>query len=273
MTETRMSRIVRLIVWSTMVLLVAFSTTACRRYPDCKKDKHCLKYIQKGTSVGGETHCVDGTCRECLTDDECDRGEACTRNTCTAIPGYCDEEILCPEPQRCRNNRCGPQCMNDGECAELGQFYYCQGGSCVEGECNSDADCAEGFRCEAHMCRAIPVAAVPCANGQFRTVLFDFDESAIRASERSNLSWNAACFEQRSESATIEGHCDERGTNAYNMALGNRRATAVKNFLRDAGVDQSRMRTVSYGESRPAARGSNESAWSQNRRAEFVWSN
>ena len=68
----------------------------------------------------------------------------------------------------------------------------------------------------------------------------------------------------------IEGHCDERGTNEYNLALGDRRAFSAKTFLVDLGIDEARISTVSYGEERPLVRGEDEDAWAQNRRAHFV---
>ena len=68
----------------------------------------------------------------------------------------------------------------------------------------------------------------------------------------------------------IEGHCDERGTNDYNLALGERRADAAMKYLMALGIPQSRILTISYGEERPAVAGHNEAAWSQNRRDEFV---
>jgi peptidoglycan-associated lipoprotein len=69
---------------------------------------------------------------------------------------------------------------------------------------------------------------------------------------------------------TIEGHCDERGTREYNLALGERRAAATKSYLVALGVSPDRLSTISYGKERPAVLGSNESAWAQNRRAVFV---
>ncbi len=69
---------------------------------------------------------------------------------------------------------------------------------------------------------------------------------------------------------TIEGHCDERGTREYNLALGERRANAAKNYLVALGIDPNRIRTISYGKERPAVIGSNEAAWAQNRRAVTV---
>ena len=69
---------------------------------------------------------------------------------------------------------------------------------------------------------------------------------------------------------TLEGHCDERGTRDYNLALGERRANAAKNYLASLGVDASRIQTVSYGKERPSALGSDEQSWAQNRRAVTV---
>jgi peptidoglycan-associated lipoprotein len=69
---------------------------------------------------------------------------------------------------------------------------------------------------------------------------------------------------------TVEGHCDERGTDVYNMALGERRAESVKNFLVSLGISANRLNTVSYGEERPIAMGQNEASWAKNRRAQFV---
>jgi peptidoglycan-associated lipoprotein len=69
---------------------------------------------------------------------------------------------------------------------------------------------------------------------------------------------------------TIEGHCDSRGTEAYNMALGERRAESVKMFLVDLGIGADRLSTISYGEERPIDRGHNETAWAKNRRVQFV---
>ena len=71
-------------------------------------------------------------------------------------------------------------------------------------------------------------------------------------------------------SVTIEGHCDERGTREYNLALGDRRANSVKNFLVNNGVAASQLSTISYGKERPVATGSDEASWAQNRRAVTV---
>jgi peptidoglycan-associated lipoprotein len=91
----------------------------------------------------------------------------------------------------------------------------------------------------------------------------DIDAAALRAQAQ----WLQRYPQVR---ATIEGHCDERGTREYNLALGERRANAAKNYLVSLGVDASRITVVSYGKERPKAMGSNESAWAQNRRAATI---
>ena len=103
------------------------------------------------------------------------------------------------------------------------------------------------------------------------TVHFDTDHSDIDSEAQGILSAQAKWLVAHpSVRVTIEGHCDERGTREYNLALGDRRATAAKNFLASAGVDAGRMSTISYGKERPVAMGSDESSWAQNRRAVTV---
>jgi len=105
---------------------------------------------------------------------------------------------------------------------------------------------------------------------ELETVYFDYDQSVIRDDQRATLGTNAGTIKSRNLTRfTVEGHCDERGSDEYNLALGERRANAVKQYLVDSGVSAS-VDTVSYGESRPAVQGSDESAWRMNRRAEFV---
>ena len=102
-------------------------------------------------------------------------------------------------------------------------------------------------------------------------VFFDFDKSVITAAAEKTLKRQAAWLKQfPSVSITVEGHCDERGTREYNLALGERRATTVKNFLVALGIVPSRIATISYGKERPDAVGNNEAAWSQNRRGVTV---
>jgi peptidoglycan-associated lipoprotein len=101
-------------------------------------------------------------------------------------------------------------------------------------------------------------------------IYFAFDSSSLSDQAREILDKTADYLRTNPElSMTVEGHCDERGTEAYNLALGERRAESVKTFLVDMGIDTSRLKTVSYGEERPVATGHGEAAWARNRRAQF----
>ncbi|MBW1988128.1 MAG: peptidoglycan-associated lipoprotein Pal [Deltaproteobacteria bacterium] len=103
------------------------------------------------------------------------------------------------------------------------------------------------------------------------SIYFDFDSSRLTPEAQQILREKAEFLKNYPETEIIiEGHCDERGSNEYNMALGERRAQSAKNFLVDLGVDRNRITTISYGEERPLAKGHNEEAWSLNRRCEFV---
>jgi peptidoglycan-associated lipoprotein len=102
------------------------------------------------------------------------------------------------------------------------------------------------------------------------TVNFDFDRSDIRSDAKSLLDGNMSCYQRLTGPVRIEGHCDERGTTDYNIALGQRRADQVKQYLVRGGVSASRVSTTSYGEERPLDRASTEAAWAKNRRAEVT---
>jgi peptidoglycan-associated lipoprotein len=99
---------------------------------------------------------------------------------------------------------------------------------------------------------------------------FDFDKSIVRGGDAAVLDQKIAILQANPGlRIRISGHCDERGSDEYNLALGNRRATAAKQYLTSHGIDGSRIETVSYGEERPIAQGHTEEAWAQNRRDEF----
>jgi peptidoglycan-associated lipoprotein len=106
-----------------------------------------------------------------------------------------------------------------------------------------------------------------------RTVYFAFDSSAVQAGEKSKIAAVADYLKANNAPRTavrVEGHCDERGTEEYNRALGERRALAVREELISLGIDPTRVDTVSFGEDRPAAPGHDEAAWRKNRRGEFI---
>jgi len=116
-----------------------------------------------------------------------------------------------------------------------------------------------------------PAAAPAAASSPLKDVFFDFDKSAIRADQKAVLTEDAAWLKANvGAKVTVEGHCDERGTVEYNLALGERRAKAVKDFLVAAGVKPEQVSVVSYGKERPFVLGHDESAWKWNRRGHMV---
>jgi peptidoglycan-associated lipoprotein len=105
-----------------------------------------------------------------------------------------------------------------------------------------------------------------------KDVYFEYDKSDIRGDQQSSIQADAQFLSQHSSvNFTIEGHCDERGSTEFNLALGDSRAAAVKNALTQAGVSASRIKTISYGKEKPFCNESNEACWQQNRRGHFVY--
>jgi len=115
-------------------------------------------------------------------------------------------------------------------------------------------------------------AAAAAAKGSgFENIYFGFDQYALTPEARATLKKHADWLQaNRGYVMRIEGHCDERGTNEYNLALGQRRADATKKYLVGLGLDARRLSTVSYGEEKPLDPGQDEGAWAKNRRAQFV---
>jgi peptidoglycan-associated lipoprotein len=106
-----------------------------------------------------------------------------------------------------------------------------------------------------------------------KDIYFDYDKSDVRADQQSSIQADVAFLQQHpSITFTIEGHCDERGSTEYNLALGDSRASSVKNALVGAGIGADRIKTVSFGKEKPFCTESNEACWQQNRRGHFVYS-
>jgi peptidoglycan-associated lipoprotein len=106
---------------------------------------------------------------------------------------------------------------------------------------------------------------------ELSTIYFDYDKATIRADQRESLQSDAKAIQGQSGLGvvTLQGNCDERGSEEYNLALGESRAASVKKYLVDLGVPSSQLKTVSFGESKPAVPGHDESAWKWNRRVDF----
>ena len=108
------------------------------------------------------------------------------------------------------------------------------------------------------------------SQGAVQTIYFGYDSSELTDAARNTLKANADVLKQYAQiNVAIEGHCDERGTIEYNLALGERRAASVRDYLTSLGLARNRMRVITYGEERPVDPGHSESAWSKNRRAAF----
>lgn len=108
-------------------------------------------------------------------------------------------------------------------------------------------------------------------NGGFNNVYFDYDSAAITSTAEGNLNKFVEFAKANDvKGVTIEGHADERGTREYNLALGDRRAVAIKRYLVGAGLDANQLTTISYGKERPAVEGHDEAAWQKNRRGVLV---
>ena len=115
-------------------------------------------------------------------------------------------------------------------------------------------------------------AATLNAQQVLKTVHFEFDKYDLKADAIRTLGNNAAAIKEHNQfNVRVEGHCDERGTVEYNLSLGEKRARAARDYLVSLGVESRRLRVVSYGKERPADPRHNETAWSMNRRAEFVF--
>jgi len=129
------------------------------------------------------------------------------------------------------------------------------------------ADASETIKpAEAQQARAAEAVSA------FETVYFDFDRSDLRQDARNVLTKNAEILQKskKSERIKIEGHCDERGSAEYNLALGERRAKSALQYLVTLGIKPERLTVISYGKEKPAVQGNDEEAWAKNRRAEFV---
>ncbi len=253
-----MTRSIRLVPFLFAAALLALMTACGPEYPKCEADKHCAKQNEV---------CVNGFCRQCRDDAQCAQIDPCqecgANNACVRRAGCCKSDLDCPGG-RCWKDTpdavtgtCGGLCRTDDHCPD-GQ--RCAGGSCVpDVACTGDAQCPAGQRCVNNEC----VAACDT-----EAVYFDFNEYTIRLSEEQKVRDNATCIRERAAAHQVSGHADERGSDEYNLALGQRRANAVARQYRQLGVTDDLISTISYGEERPVCNQSNEECWQQNRRVE-----
>lgn len=144
------------------------------------------------------------------------------------------------------------------------------GAGLVNVACTDEAPTEEPVKTEA---AAEPPVEAPESATTFtpETVYFSFDDYTLNGEAQGKLQGLAEQLKKTPNTLVqVEGHCDERGSIEYNLALGERRAQSVKNYLTQLGVEAGRLSTISYGEEKPAAEGHDEASWSKNRRAEFT---
>jgi len=147
-------------------------------------------------------------------------------------------------------------------------------GRLVEGESmlgeGASGDLEEGGVPIIQDARARELQILAEASRELKPIYFDYDKSTLKPAAKAQLEKTAIWLKQNPKvNSKIEGHCDERGTNEYNLALGERRALAARRYLISLGISPDRLFTISYGEERPAKEGHDESSWKYNRRDEF----
>jgi peptidoglycan-associated lipoprotein len=173
--------------------------------------------------------CVNQLCQQCRSSDDCAAGQQCNNGACEDIANYCDDSKPCPGGQECVSNRCQEPVSKNEQPPP-------------------------------------PQDNGPC---QLETVYFAFDSSTLESSARDAIAKNAQCIKTRGMSGVkVTGYTDPRGTEEYNLALGDRRARSVEQYMSSLGVEGKSLSTASMGEE--MSKGEDESGWARDRRVEFT---
>ena len=242
-----------LVAACALVLGFTISCGDTSKKPGCKADKDCKSPLV----------CASNKCVECAEDSQCPKGKRCDANACVTKP-ECTKDDQCPAGKVCQAGKCKP-CALDNECGVGGT---CDNGACKrankctkDDECKDDEDCKDGF------CRKVGAVTTPPGACPLATVYFAFDDSSIQASERDRLDANAQCIEKtKGKSVYLFGHTDTSGTEEYNIALSERRAQSVADYLSRLGTDPARLQVVPKGETEPTGMGDDK-----DRRCDFQW--
>jgi peptidoglycan-associated lipoprotein len=239
----------------SIALLLAF-TGGCGdkpKGPNCKVDKDCKSPLV----------CSSNKCVECRDDSQCSKGKKCVANACIVKP-QCEKDDQCPAGQVCQAGACKP-CASDGECGPGGR---CEAGQCQRPKkCTQNEDCADDEDCINGLCLRADGGSNVDAGCQLQTIYFAFDDSSIQTSERDRLDGNNSCIgKNKEQSVLVIGHTDTSGTEEYNIALSERRAQSVADYLSRLGTDPAKMQVVPKGETEPTGLGDDK-----DRRVEFKW--
>jgi peptidoglycan-associated lipoprotein len=186
----------------------------------------------------------------CDDDEDCHEGEFCVNGQCQ----LCRDDADCPAGQQCRGGRCDP----------------------IEGYCTGAGDCPDGQECQNNRCvvsQSMPLDAPdeePVAQGcTIDTIYFDFDSSNLSSAARNEIQSNVECMREKGiESMHLTGYTDPQGTEEYNLALGDRRARSVMEYMTSLGVDSASLSASSMGEE--MAEGEDESGWRRDRKVTFT---
>lgn len=239
------------VLFASMGLVTLLALAGCPVKPkpgECRSDADCA-----GEAGLGST-CVQGRCQECGSDADCKAGFVCRSWKCLPRP-ECDADADCAEGKACEEGRC---VAGKAEGAAR--------------ECAAHADCGDGRLCDADgRCVEGQAASDPtCADPATWVVRFGFDEAVLGGEAQAKLQAVAGCLRAKgADRVAVTGHCDERGTTEYNLALGSRRAEAARKYLAGLGV-AGKIETVTMGEERPLCAEPNEACWARNRRAEIM---
>jgi len=187
----------------------------------------------------------------------------------------CEGDTDCKQGEFCVNQLC-QQCRSEADCGEGKQ---CNAGACedIAGFCNDSTPCGAGQECVANRCQMLetkappaePPPAVVAGPCELSPIYFAFDSSTLEPSARDEIAKNAQCARERGMSnVKVTGYTDPRGTEEYNLALGDRRARSVEQYMESLGVSKSGLSSASMGEE--MSKGEDESGWAKDRRVEFV---
>lgn len=206
--------------------------------------------------------CVNRQCVQCASSADCGEGMTCEMGACKPKP-ECSSDAECPDGKVCQAGTC-QACKADDECGPGGK---CDAGACQRAKaCKSDDECADDEDCVDGYCQKPWQGPTTGATCSLATVYFAYDDATIAASERDRLDANTACIQKTPDrSLYVVGHTDQTGTDEYNIALSERRAQTVADYLARLGVDPAKLQIVPKGETEITGDDAKD------RRVEFQW--